>query len=62
MLYFVFFCWLFKCKRSWIITSVREERANLSAVVLVIMWFLIGKVSSSSGCWGWATLFYCDTP
>ena len=62
MLYFVFICWLFKCKRSWIITSVGEERANLSAVVLVIMWFLIGKVSSSFGCLGWATLFYCDTP
>ena len=26
------------------------------------MWFLFGEVSSSSGCWGWATLFYCDTP
>ena len=45
------------------ITSVGEERANLSAVVLpVIMWFLFGEVSSSSGCLGWATLFYCGTP
>ena len=32
------------------ITSVGEERANLSAVV--IMWFLFGEVSSSSGCLG----------
>ena len=24
----------------------------------VIMWFLFGKVSSSSGCLGWAALFY----
>ena len=32
------------------ITSVGEERANLSAVfLLVIMWFLLGEVSSSSG-------------
>ena len=22
----------------------------------------VGKVSSSSGCLGWATLFYCGTP
>ena len=35
------------------ITSVGEERANLSA---------IGEVSPSSGCLGWATLFYCSTP
>ena len=26
------------------------------------MWFLFGEVSSSSGCLGWATLFYCGTP
>ena len=24
--------------------------------------FLFGEVSSSSGCLGWATLFYCGTP
>ena len=42
------------------ITSVGEERANLSAVVN--LWFLFGEVSSSSGCLGWATLFYCGTP
>ena len=28
----------------------------------VIMWFLFGEVFSSSGCLGWATLFYCGTP
>ena len=28
----------------------------------VIMWFLFREVSSSSGCLGWATLFYCGTP
>ena len=26
------------------------------------MWFLFGEVSSSSGCLGWAELFYCGTP
>ena len=26
------------------------------------MWFLFREVSSSSGCLGWATLFYCGTP
>ena len=26
------------------------------------MWFLFGDVSSSSGCLGWARLFYCGTP
>ena len=31
MSYFVFFCWLFICSES--ITSVGEERANLSAIV-----------------------------
>ena len=40
------------------ITSVEKERANL----LVIMWFLFGEVFSSSGCLGWAALFYCGTP
>ena len=28
----------------------------------IIMWFLFGEVSSSSGCFGWAALFYCGTP
>ena len=48
------------------ITSVVEERANLYAVVCcclpVIMWFLFGEVSSSLGCLGLTTLFYCGTP
>ena len=52
------------------ITSAGEERANLSAIVYlyiyiyiyyIIMWFLFGEVSSSCGCLGWATLFYCGT-
>ena len=55
---FVFFCCLFIVNASGSITSVGEERVNLSAVVYfsVIMWFLIGEVSSFSGCLGWATL------
>ena len=43
------------------ITSVGEERA-VCCCLPVIMWFLFGEVSSSSGCMGWATLFYCGTP
>ena len=35
---------------------------NLNDILPVIMWFLFGEVSSSSGCLGWATLFYCGTP
>ena len=38
------------------ITSVGEERAKLSAIV-----YLFREVSSSSGCLGWAALFYCGT-
>ena len=44
------------------ITTVWEKRANLSAVLPVIMWFLFGEVSSSSGCLGWDTVFNCGTP
>ena len=45
------------------ITSVGEERELVCLLLLlVIMWFLFGEVSSSSGCLGWAALFYCGTP
>ena len=44
------------------ITSVGEERANFLLLFTCIMWFMFGEVSSSSGCLGWATLFYCGTP
>ena len=44
---------------SGLITVAGEERANLSAE---IMWFLLGEVSSSSGCLGWAALFHRGTP
>ena len=38
------------------------EEADLYDFLPVIMWFLFGEVPSSSGCLGWATLFYCGTP
>ena len=41
-------------------TSVREERANLSAIFACNV-VSVGEVSSSSGCLGWAPLFYCGT-
>ena len=41
------------------ITSVWEKRANLSAIVylLVIVWFPFGEISSSCWCFGLAALF-----
>ena len=44
------------------ITSVGEERANLSAIVSCNCVVSVGEVSSFSGCLGWAALFYCGTP
>ena len=44
---------------SGTITSVEEF---VCYRLLVIMWFLFGEVSSSSGYLGWAALFYCGTP
>ena len=44
------------------ITSVGKEEALSTIVYLVSMWFLFGKVFSSSGCLEWAALFYCGTP
>ena len=71
MPYFVFFCCLFICynekfrsfKPWWInyLGWVRETKFVCTSL-LVIMWFLFGEVSFSSGCLGWATLFYCGTP
>ena len=43
-------------------SSVGEERANVCCCLPVILWFLFGEVSSSSGCLEWATLFYCCSP
>ena len=40
----------------------KRELICLLLCLPVIMRFLFGKVSSSSGCLGWATLFYCNTP
>ena len=38
------------------------HRVLVCCCLPVIMWFLFGEVFSSSGCLGWATLFYCGTP
>ena len=44
----------------------KRESKFFCCCLPVIMWFLLGEVSSSSGCLGpglgWATLFYCGTP
>ena len=39
MLYFVFSCWLFIVSFRGLITSVVEERANLSAIVMTFCGF-----------------------
>ena len=44
------------------ITSVGEEGANLFAIVYCNYLVSVGEVSSSSGCLGWATIFYGSTP
>ena len=52
MSYFVFFCCLFMCNGSGSITSVGEERANLSAVVyLSLCGFCLGRFPIPLGAW-----------
>ena len=41
---------------------IGEERAYFSAIVYLLLCVSVGEVSSSSGCLGWSTLFYCGTP
>ena len=61
MSYFVFFCWLFICKRYLInYLGCGSESLFVCYCLLVIMY--LGEISFSSGCLGWATLFYCGTP
>ena len=63
ILYSIDSCLYVSCSGS--ITSVGEERAILSVIVYLLlkcMWFLFGEIFSSSGCLGWAALFYCGTP
>ena len=62
ILYFIVSYLYVSCSGS--ITSVGEERANLSDRLLlsICMWFLFRVVFSSSGCFGRAALFYCGTP
>ena len=63
MSYFVFFCWLFICKHR-VDQLPRLGKRELICLLLFTCNYVIsvGEVSSSSGCFGWATLFYCGTP
>ena len=63
MSFFVFFCWLFICKRKWISYLGWERERELIYLLLLTCNYVVsvGEVSSSSGCLGWATLFYCGT-
>ena len=56
------FCWFFICKLLWINYLGWERESYVVCYrILLIIWFLFGDVSSSSGCLGWAALFYCGT-
>ena len=50
-----------RCSGS--ITSVGEDRAIICLLLFTCNYVVsVREVSSSSGCLGWAALFYCDTP
>ena len=65
MLYFVFYC-LIVIYTSAAADQLPQVGKRESKVVcyslLVIMWILFMRVSSSSVCLGWAALFYCGIP
>ena len=45
------------------ITSVGERELIICLLLFTCNYVVsVGEVSSSSGCLGWATLFYCGTP
>ena len=57
--------------RSWVIGAYLHKTNTCTYIVRndifkalakFISNVLFGEVSSSSGCLGWATLFYCGTP
>ena len=48
--------------RSGSIISVAEEELICMLLFTCNYVVSVGEVSSSSGCLGWATLFYCGTP
>ena len=63
MSYFVFFCWLF-FMLAVVDQLPRLRKRELVCLLLFTCNYVVsfGEVSSSSGCLGWATLFYCGTP
>ena len=63
MSYSVFCFCLLICKRLCILLS-RLRKRGLTCLLLITCYYVVsfGEVSSSSGCFGWATLFYCGTP
>ena len=63
MSYFVFFVGYLYVSCSGSISSIREERELICLLLFTCNYMVsVGEVSSSSGCLGWATLFYCGTP
>ena len=55
---FVFFCCLFICKRDQLPRLGKRQLICLLLFTCNYVVSVFGEVSSSSGCLGWATLFY----
>ena len=63
MSYFVFFCWFLYVSCSGSITSVGEERANLSAIACLWLYgFCSGRFSLPLGAWNGPRYFIVALP
>ena len=63
MSYFVFFCWLFICKRWWIsYLGWGRESLFICYCLLVIMWFLFERFPLPLGAWDRLRYFIVALP
>ena len=63
MSYFVFFCWLFICKRLWIkYLGWGRESLFVCYCLLVIMWFLLERFPLPLGAWDGLCHFIVTLP
>ena len=63
MTYFVFFCWLFICKRLWInYLGWGRESYFVCYCLLVIMWFLLKRFPLPLGSWDELCYFILALP
>ena len=63
MSYFLFFCWLFICKRQWI-NYLGWGRKSLFVCycLLVIIWFLLERFPLPLGAWDGLRYFIVAVP